>query len=199
MSSAGGVQDERHARDELISRPLPNELRLVDPALFGNKRTHTLPTPRRDKYMTLFSHPDLTLKDLQEQATSKAGLGPPEDEFGGVTLRSVFWRIYLDTLNISHVLSSTPRALLRQALDEKRQRYDILRRKWLISPDGRWASDCTQPDDFVGGAAGADTSRSVAWDPLNLGESVSGLQWDSVRRVSADSPFAYTEPMADLV
>jgi hypothetical protein len=29
MSSAGGLQDERHARDELISRPLPNELRSV--------------------------------------------------------------------------------------------------------------------------------------------------------------------------
>jgi TBC1 domain family protein 5 len=125
--------------------------------------------------MTVFSHPDLTLQDLQEQATSKPGLGQPEDELGGITLRSVFWRIYLGTLDISQVLSTAPRAVLRESLQNRRESYDRLRRKWLVSPDGRWATDCTQPDGDVerqGGLAEASAMPSEAWDPLNLGESV---------------------------
>lgn len=153
----------------------------------------------------MFSHPDLTLKDLQEQATSKQGLGQPEDELGGITLRSIFWRIYLGTLDITHVLSSTPRALLRQGLKERRQRYDTLRRKWLISPDGRWANDCTFPDgiDECDGAPGAGTGPNVTWDPLNLGESVRmrcglAVQRQELKNHHFHCPI-FAESMADLV
>ena len=126
--------------------------------------------------MTVFSHPDLTLQDLQEQATSKPGLGQPEDELGGITLRSVFWRIYLGTLNLHQVLSTAPRAALRESLQDRRDFYDKVRRKWLVSPDGRWATDCTKPDadpEVVGEAGSASSTTSGKWDPLNLGESVS--------------------------
>lgn len=131
----------------------------------------------RDKYMTVFSHPDLTLQDLQEQATSKPGLGQPEDELGGITLRSVFWRIYLGTLDINQVLSTAPRAVLRGSLQNRRDIYDTLRRKWLISPDGRWAPDCTKPDgdpEILEERGSASLASSTKWDPLNLGESVCG-------------------------
>lgn len=140
-------------------------------------------TLHRDKYITLFSHPDLTLTDLQEQATSRKGLGEAEDELGGVTLRSLFWRLYLGTLDVKQVLSSTPRALLGSSLREQRRQYDTLREKWLVSPDGRWAPDCTSPDDAENtsdSSAGSEvgrrtdtTAESITWDPLNLGETVS--------------------------
>lgn len=132
----------------------------------------------RDKYMTVFSHPDLTLQDLQEQATSKPGLGQPEDELGGIALRSVFWRIYLGTLDISQVLSTAPRAFLRESLQKSRALFDTARRKWLISPDGRWATDCTKPDgdpEVSEERGSASLASSGKWDPLNLGESVCRL------------------------
>ncbi|KAJ9104052.1 hypothetical protein QFC19_004186 [Naganishia cerealis] len=159
MSLSASQLEDRQAREQFLNRPLPNELR----------------------------HPDLTLEDLQEQATARQGLGDVEDELGGVTLRSLFWRIYLGTLNVNQVLSSTPRALLSNSLRDQRQQYDALRRKWLISPDGRWATDCTSPDVVDGSFDGSSTSEGtkqaesvvngIAWDPLNLGETNPWQTW----------------------
>ncbi|KAJ9113622.1 hypothetical protein QFC22_005930 [Naganishia vaughanmartiniae] len=186
--------EERQAREQYLNRPLPNEL--------------------RDKYITLFSHPDLTLADLQEQATSRKGLGEAEDELGGVTLRSLFWRLYLGTLDVGQVLSSTPRALLSNSLREQRRQYDTLREKWLVSPDGRWAPDCTCPDDventsddsavLEGGRRTDAAGESVTWDPLNLGETNPWQTWFAqtelraiidrdVERTFPDIPY-FTDP-----
>ncbi|KAJ9096810.1 hypothetical protein QFC21_005081 [Naganishia friedmannii] len=178
--------EERRAREQYMNRPLPNELR----------------------------HPDLTLADLQEQAISRKGLGEAEDELGGVTLRSLFWRVYLGTLDVSQVLSSTPRALLSNSLREQRRQYDTLREKWLVSPDGRWAPDCTSPEDaenaltgsavLEGGKRTEAAGASVTWDPLNLGETNPWQTWFAqtelraiidrdVERTFPDIPY-YTDP-----
>lgn len=112
------------------------------------------------------------MKDLQDQANLSSGLGQEEDDLGGVALRSVYWRIYLGTLPLETLQSgsSTP---LRSHLQAQRREYDRKRERWLKAPDGRWASDCSVPEDGSEQKGHSRESGSATWDPLNLGEEVS--------------------------
>ena len=127
----------------------------------------------RAKWISLFSHPEITLQDLRDEATFSAGLGQEEDDLGGVTLRSVYWRIYLGTLPLES-LQSGSNVPLHSHLQAQRRNYDLKREKWLKAPDGRWASDCSVPEGEPRGQSGSSSeSGTAAWDPLNLGEEVS--------------------------
>jgi hypothetical protein len=127
----------------------------------------------RATWISLFSHPEITAQDLQDQANLSGGIGQDEDELGGVTLRSVYWRIYLGTLPLE-TLQSGSSIPLRSHLQDQRREYDKKREKWLKAPDGRWASDCSVPEDVTTTQKVArDSGSGATWDPLNLGEEVS--------------------------
>jgi TBC1 domain family protein 5 len=129
----------------------------------------------RAKWISLFSHPEITLQDLQGQSKLPSGLGHEEDELGGITLRSVYWRIYLGTLPLESLQSGSS-APLRTHLEAQRRKYDEKREKWLKAPDGRWASDCSVPIDEVQVRRRvSNESGNTTWDPLNLGEEVRRL------------------------
>ncbi|GMK56522.1 hypothetical protein CspeluHIS016_0303620 [Cutaneotrichosporon spelunceum] len=107
-------------------------------------------------WKALFSDPMLSASSLKAEAMGP-GLGPAGAD-GGVILRSVYWRFYLGVLPPPDDLDLYP-----PALASARARYDDLRERFLVAPDGRWADDCT------GGEGYATSSLKTAWvDPLSL-------------------------------
>lgn len=157
----------------------------------------------RARWISLFSHPELIVQDLEEQSFVSPGLGHPEDDLGGVTLRSVYWRVHLKTLPLDALLaaasvSSTsaidrlsnarqrPKEDLNTVLKNQRDDYDRVRGKWLKAPDGRWASDCsapqqdgskTLPSEEKPGSSLEKDAASSSWDPLNTMEENPWKSW----------------------
>ncbi|KJE05733.1 TBC1 domain family member 5 [Cryptococcus gattii NT-10] len=143
----------------------------------------------------LFSDPLISLTRLKSRSLDKAGLGPAGAD-GGVILRSVYWRFY-------HSLLPPPTSLdlFPQALEASRESYNALRRRYLIAPDGRWASDCSGFDESLTSISSVrHTSRRIAspvhgsplqpndgWDPLSLSTSSPWKTW-----------FAHTELRATI-
>ncbi|WWC85741.1 uncharacterized protein L201_000607 [Kwoniella dendrophila CBS 6074] len=138
----------------------------------------------RSTWKELLSDPLISPSRLRATALSKTGLGSAASD-GGVILRSVYWRFY-------HGLLPTPTspALFPASLATSREAYNSLRRRYLIAPDGRWASDCTGSEDhrtstnqsFASSsssvsAAGASTSNGDGWDPLSLDSSSPWKTW----------------------
>ncbi|AAW46174.2 conserved hypothetical protein [Cryptococcus deneoformans JEC21] len=143
----------------------------------------------------LFSDPLISLTRLKSRSLDKAGLGPAGPD-GGVILRSVYWRFY-------HSLLPPPTSLdlFPQALEASRESYNALRRRYLIAPDGRWASDCSGFDESLSPTSPTHrTSPRIAspvhdsplqpsdgWDPLSLSTSSPWKTW-----------FAHTELRATI-
>ncbi|KGB77227.2 TBC1 domain family member 5 [Cryptococcus deuterogattii R265] len=143
----------------------------------------------------LFSDPLISLTRLKSRSLDKAGLGPAGPD-GGVILRSVYWRLY-------HGLLPPPTSLdlFPQALETSRESYNALRRRYLIAPDGRWASDCSGFDEslhstspvrhtsrrIVSPAHGSPLQPNDGWDPLSLSTSSPWKTW-----------FAHTELRATI-
>ena len=146
----------------------------------------------RSTWSGIFSDPLVSLSRMKESATSKAGLGPVSS-VGGITLRSVYWRVsllsmlhsfypcnsILTTKQVYHNLLPDPTAIdqFPDALIDSRQSYSQLRRRYLLAPDGRWASDCSPPlpEETNLSSPGAGPSRAhspsvdqKSWDPLSL-------------------------------
>ncbi|AFR98072.1 TBC1 domain family member 5 [Cryptococcus neoformans C23] len=143
----------------------------------------------------LFSDPLVSVARLKSRSLDKAGLGPAGPD-GGVILRSVYWRFYHNLLP-----SPTSLDLFPQALDASRESYNVLRRRYLIAPDGRWASDCSGFDESLTPASptrcaspriasavhGSPLQPSDGWDPLSLSTSSPWKTW-----------FAHTELRATI-
>ncbi|WVR03439.1 hypothetical protein IAU60_000430 [Kwoniella sp. DSM 27419] len=144
----------------------------------------------RSRWDELFSDPLVSLSRLRANGLSKSGLGEDGPD-GGVVLRSLHWRFYHDLLP-----APTSPDLFSPALATSRESYDALRRRYLIAPDGRWASDCTRPDDAIHPApsapsssrspipsasssttAGRDDAGGDGWDPLSLSTSSPWKTW----------------------
>lgn len=147
-----------------------------------------------NKWTSLFTNPHLTLSDLQQQTLSPHGLGTsgPEDELGSIALRSVFWRLFFSRLELTSLFSTGSRnyLTLSQQLAKRRRTYEDKRQKYLRAPDGRWANDCTSPeneqqqmvslssvDDNRASTGSSSSSSSVSWDPLSLGEENPWKEW----------------------
>ncbi|KAE8543086.1 hypothetical protein D1P53_000573 [Cryptococcus gattii VGV] len=143
----------------------------------------------------LFSDPLISLTRLKSRSLDKAGLGPAGPD-GGVILRSVYWRFYHNLLPPPTSLDLFP-----QALEASRESYNALRRRYLIAPDGRWASDCSGFDEslhstspvrhtsrrIVSPAHGSPLQPNDGWDPLSLSTSSPWKTW-----------FAHTELRATI-
>ncbi|WWC58047.1 uncharacterized protein I303_100582 [Kwoniella dejecticola CBS 10117] len=146
-------------------------------------------TEIRSKWKALFSDPLLSPSRLKAIALTKNGLGDSAAD-GGVILRSVYWRFYHNLLP-----PPTSPSLFSAAVAASREAYNSLRRRYLIAPDERWASDCTGAEDHhspsaSSTSASASTSRSAAspipgssrskgegWDPLSLDSSSPWKTW----------------------
>ncbi|KAI9635956.1 rab-GTPase-TBC domain-containing protein [Dioszegia hungarica] len=118
----------------------------------------------RSAWRSVFSDPLLSLARLKAQATTKDGLGDEEGD-GGITLRSVYWRLYHGLLP-----PPTSQNLFAPTLEISRAMYTSLRRRYLVAPDGRWASDCS-PDDQSPSSPlplPAPGGPEGEWDPLSL-------------------------------
>nr|XP_019048641.1 hypothetical protein I302_02414 [Kwoniella bestiolae CBS 10118]OCF27571.1 hypothetical protein I302_02414 [Kwoniella bestiolae CBS 10118] len=141
------------------------------------------PEEIRSKWKELFSDPLISPSRLKATALTKAGLGEAAAD-GGIVLRSVYWRLY-------HGLLPPPTSpnLFAESVTSSREGYNTLRRRYLIAPDGRWASDCTGSEDhhsssssssssvFLPNTAGGSTSKSDGWDPLSLDTSSPWKTW----------------------
>ena len=141
----------------------------------------------RSTWRAIYNDPLVSKSSLRTVALSKQGLGQVSDD-GGITLRSVYWRVSTDyrlrraelTEQHHHDLLPSPTALDKfpDALYSARQSYSRLRRRYLLAPDGRWASDCSPPLadhlDSPGAGPSRSTSPTKEWDPLSL---ESGSPW----------------------
>ncbi|KAK4685294.1 TBC1 domain family member 5, partial [Tremellales sp. Uapishka_1] len=110
------------------------------------------------------SDPLLSTTKLRATALSKHGLGETSAD-GGILLRSVYWRFYFGLLPPPTSLNLFP-----PSLESSRETYNILRRRYLVAPDGRWAADCSggegQPNSKEKGRQ--VESANEGWDPLSL-------------------------------
>ncbi|WWD22360.1 hypothetical protein CI109_106851 [Kwoniella shandongensis] len=149
----------------------------------------------QSRWKSIFSDPLISISRLKADALSRGGLGEVGMD-GGVVLRSVYWRFY-------HSLLPPPTSLdlFLPALQARREGYDNLRRRYLIAPDGRWASDCSGYDEYLssGGPSSSTTTPASAsssssssatkgvgaseggegWDPLSLSQSSPWKTWFS--------------------
>lgn len=132
----------------------------------------------KEAWRSLCADPLLSLSSLKSRALSRDGIGPLESD-GSVLLRSVHWRFF-------HSLLPTPTSqdLFAPSLEVSRAAYTSLRRRYLVAPDGRWASDCSHLVDD--GPSAGPSSPSVtpsfnspqgAWDPLSLDGSSPWKTW----------------------
>ncbi|ORX33597.1 rab-GTPase-TBC domain-domain-containing protein [Kockovaella imperatae] len=77
------------------------------------------------------------------------------------------------------------------SLADSRARYDTLRSKYLVAPDGRWAADCSAPRGAVYSASTAhsEADRSTRQSPsLHQGPPASPGSWDPLS-LSSDNPW----------
>ncbi|WVF66456.1 hypothetical protein IAT40_001196 [Kwoniella sp. CBS 6097] len=152
----------------------------------------------RSKWDALFADPLISTSKLKSNALSKEGLGEAGVD-GGVVLRSLHWRFYHNLLP-----PPTSLELFSQSLSTAREGYNALRRRFLIAPDGRWASDCTGSEDHsiqspiyatsqsnnapsssnitqTASSASSSSSSSAGptegWDPLSLSTSSPWKTW----------------------
>lgn len=59
--------------------------------------------------------------------------------------------------------------LFPAALATARKVYNDLRERYLVAPDGRWASDCSGGEGYAAAASSSSSSNgSTGWDPLSL-------------------------------
>lgn len=145
-------------------------------------------------WTALFSDPLISLSRLKAVSLSKDGLGEASPD-GGVLLRSVYWRVsppnhllVLDNRNQADQLYSTqfyhgllpsPTSLhlFPSTLNDQREAYNALRRRYLVAPDGRWAADCSGAEEYgIGGGSlspGTGEGGADGWDPLSLDGQVS--------------------------
>ncbi|WVQ64733.1 uncharacterized protein L199_002900 [Kwoniella botswanensis] len=157
---------------------------MVDPtreeAVFPRPSTQEI----QSTWKALFSDPLISPSRLKATALTKNGLGEAAAD-GGIILRSVYWRFY-------HGLLPPPTSpnLFSTSVSTSREAYNSLRRRFLIAPDGRWASDCTgsedhhshSPSNSSSSSAFAPSSSSVktnGWDPLSLDSSSPWKTWFS--------------------
>lgn len=141
----------------------------------------------RSRFLALFTNPHLTLSDLREQTLSTHGLASSsisEDEIGSVTLRSLYWRLFLGQIRLENLCTAGGNHFraLAEDLGVKRRKYNEQRDRWLRAPDGRWAADCVADElDMNDGGTSQSGPISSApnllggsstWDPLNQGEEV---------------------------
>ncbi|KAK8845414.1 hypothetical protein IAR55_006127 [Kwoniella newhampshirensis] len=147
----------------------------------------------QSRWRELFADPLISISRLKSDALSKGGLGEVGVD-GGIILRSVYWRFY-------HSLLPPPTSLdlFPPALQTLREGYNALRRRYLIAPDGRWASDCSGYDDHLflsSSAPGPSTSTpssSTSPHPPHLpssstGRGAGGEGWDPLS-LSQSSPW----------
>ncbi|WVQ94062.1 hypothetical protein IAU59_001140 [Kwoniella sp. CBS 9459] len=108
----------------------------------------------KSKWDSVFADPLISTSRLKSNALSKEGLGEAGAD-GGVVLRSLHWRFY-------HNLLPPPTSLdlFHQSLSTAREGYNALRRRFLVAPDGRWASDCTGSDDHPAQSSGPSSSQT---------------------------------------
>ncbi|WVQ76367.1 hypothetical protein IAR50_006032 [Cryptococcus sp. DSM 104548] len=150
------------------------------------------PTDIRSEWNRIFSDPLITLSKLRSRSLDKAGLGP-EGANGGVLLRSLYWRFYHNLLPPPTSLDLFP-----PAAETSRETYNIHRRRYLIAPDGRWASDCSGSQESDSPHQPGSPSLSSpnpksplqddeGWDPLSLSTSSPWKTW-----------FAHTELRATI-
>ncbi|ODN75943.1 hypothetical protein L202_05924 [Cryptococcus amylolentus CBS 6039] len=147
----------------------------------------------RSQWNKIFSDPLINLGKLRSRSLDKAGLGP-EGANGGVTLRSLYWRFYHNLLPPPTSLDLFP-----PAVETTRETYNIHRRRYLIAPDGRWASDCSgfqesldSPNQPLSPNPSSPNPTSPlqgneGWDPLSLSTSSPWKTW-----------FAHTELRATI-
>ncbi|WVQ80391.1 hypothetical protein IAT38_002496 [Cryptococcus sp. DSM 104549] len=154
----------------------------------------TRPTPDeiRSTWKALFSDPLISLSKLRSRSLDKAGLGQAGPD-GGVVLRSVYWRFYHNLLPPPTSLDLFP-----PALERSREAYNSLRRRYLVAPDGRWASDCSSNDGVPSAYPSSPNpdspspssptpNQNEGWDPLSLSTSSPWKTW-----------FAHTELRATI-
>ncbi|WRT63648.1 uncharacterized protein IL334_000571 [Kwoniella shivajii] len=143
-------------------------------AVFPRPSSHEI----QSTWKSLFSDPLISPSRLKATALTKGGLGESAAD-GGVILRSVYWRFYHNLLP-----PPTSPSLFPASLQSSREAYNSLRRRYLIAPDGRWASDCTGSGDqpSPGPSAGSSSSQPSSskregWDPLSLDSSSPWKTW----------------------
>nr|XP_019002644.1 uncharacterized protein I203_04430 [Kwoniella mangroviensis CBS 8507]OCF66105.1 hypothetical protein I203_04430 [Kwoniella mangroviensis CBS 8507] len=157
---------------------------MVDPtraeAVFPRPSTQDI----QSAWKALFSDPLISPSRLKATALTKNGLGEAAAD-GGIILRSVYWRFY-------HGLLPPPTSpnLFSTSVSTSREAYNSLRRRFLIAPDGRWASDCTGSEDQLSNSPSTSSSSSAfapssssvknnGWDPLSLDSSSPWKTWFS--------------------
>nr|ODN86624.1 TBC1 domain family member 5 [Cryptococcus depauperatus CBS 7841] len=136
----------------------------------------------RAAWDSLFSDPLVSISKLRSKALDKAGLGVSASE-GGVTLRSVYWRFY-------HTLLPPPTSLdlFLPSLEASREAYHAIRRRYLVAPDGRWASDCSGFNKMLSSPtlsspnpnateSATPIPQQEGWDPLSLSTSSPWNTW----------------------
>ncbi|WWC66907.1 uncharacterized protein I206_100814 [Kwoniella pini CBS 10737] len=129
----------------------------------------------------IFSDPLISPSRLKATALTKNGLGEAAAD-GGIILRSVYWRLY-------HNLLPPPSSpnLFSGSVSIAREAYNSLRRRYLIAPDGRWASDCTGSETHLAPTSssssrsaqvsGSHSAQGDGWDPLSLDSSSPWKTW----------------------
>ncbi|OCF34976.1 TBC1 domain family member 5 [Kwoniella heveanensis BCC8398] len=132
----------------------------------------------RSKWDTLFSDPLISTSRLKSNALSKEGLGQAGVD-GGVVLRSLHWRFYHNLLP-----PPTSLELFSQSLSTAREGYNALRRRFLVAPDGRWASDCTGSEEHSS-VQSPTTAASLTYSP-----STSTFPPNSTQNATSSSPAA---------
>ncbi|WWD05910.1 hypothetical protein V865_003995 [Kwoniella europaea PYCC6329] len=157
---------------------------MVDPtreeAVFPRPSTQYI----QSTWKALFSDPLISPSRLKATALTKNGLGEAAAD-GGIILRSVYWRFYHGLLP-----PPTSPSLFSTSVSTSREAYNSLRRRFLIAPDGRWASDCTGSEDHnfhspstssssSAFASSSSSSKNNGWDPLSLDSSSPWKTWFS--------------------